>query len=468
MSPFTKATNYQAISTTSDPQPGSVKPGILESIAHWMQVLNLTHSWWNLFAWVLKPITHLITLYQSLKANAPEYLYRKRLTFGENFVCAGGVWMSGYEDVKRNLVEPQARTFKLAPSQLDKEHLPTKADGSLTFLLVLSQKGAGGDGKWEAYRSAFQDYVSETEEKKRRMNGDETTKKLFAKLEEDYKKSDKTTESPFFTDSETGVRDFLLRYLHYVLFGIDPFDETKMQALNHLHYDSSSAAYYLGILGNVLGRFVYKDWPERFERVATMYEESPALSNFEGGQDKYNNISRHELAQLCVSMMSLAGMVGPKTLCSIVLGVSPLPSFEGTSVGDIDVTKKWDELDLSNRDEVRRYVHECGRLRNPVSNTHKVATEETTVKIGNRYVKFGKGTIIYISMLLGGLDKNAETGGNMYEFDHNRVNVVDHSMIFHSFGSKTNGRICPGKAVAENMVIDMLIKLGQIRRKDAK
>ena len=185
---------------------------------------------------------------ESKDANGPEYLHRKRLTFGENFVCAGGVWMSGYETVKENLIQPQARAFKLAPSELDQEHLPRKADdGSLTFLLALSQKGAGGDGRWEAYRSAFEDYVSETEETMLRNNGDETTKKLFDKLQEDYQKSEKTRGCAFFTDNDTGLQDFLLRYLHYVLLGLDPTDDAEMEELNHLHYDRLSAAYFLKV-----------------------------------------------------------------------------------------------------------------------------------------------------------------------------------------------------------------------------
>jgi len=81
-----------------------------------------------------------------------------------------------------------------------------------------------------------------------------------------------------------------------------------------------------------------------------------------------------------------------------------------------------------------------------------VATEEITVKVGEKDANFPKGTIIFIPMLLAGTDKNAEVGGNPFQFDHNRVNLVDHSLIFHSFGNKINGRICPGKALAENMI----------------
>jgi hypothetical protein len=32
------------------------------------------------------------------------------------------------------------------------------------------------------------------------------------------------------------------------------------------------------------------------------------------------------------------------------------------------------------------------------------------------------------------------------------------------FGEQTNGRICPGKHIAENVIIEMLIALGKCRR----
>lgn len=157
--------------------------------------------------------------------------------------------MSGFNEVKKNLIEPQARTFKLAPSQLDQEHLPHSADGRLLFLLSLSQRGASGNGDWEAYRAAFEDYITHTEETKLRVN-DETTKKLMEKLVGDYKKTGLKKEGEFFDNNDSGIQDFLLRYLHYVLFGLDPFDDEKMGIINDYHYDSRSAAFYLKVSSN--------------------------------------------------------------------------------------------------------------------------------------------------------------------------------------------------------------------------
>ena len=199
------------------------------------------------------------------------------------------------------------------------------------------------------------------------------------------------------------------------------------------------------------------------QTVAQIYEESPAISRMEEGQEKYNKMTRSELAYLMVAIMSLAGMVGPLTLMIIVLGNKGLNQYEGKKTGEIKVENIWDQLNLNDRDEVKRYIYECGRLRHPVSNTHKVALEDFTAKIGKKDVLFKKGTIIFIPMLLASIDEGVY-GKSTFEFDHNRENLCPFSTMFHSFGEETNGRICPGKEVAENMAIDILIALGRCRR----
>jgi len=78
---------------------------------------------------------------------------------------------------------------------------------------------------------------------------------------------------------------------------------------------------------------------------------------------------------------------------------------------------------------------------------------------------FPKGTVIMIPINALMLDKRV-WGENCYEFDHNRENVVEHSMIFHSLGEKTNGRICPGKSFALTLMIDALIECGKTRPRD--
>jgi hypothetical protein len=212
-----------------------------------------------------------------------------------------------------------------------------------------------------------------------------------------------------------------------------------------------------------LQRFRFTDWPEKLEKVIKIYEESPALSVMEGGQEKYNNMSRKDLAKSAVSIMALAGLIGPFTLCKIVLGNQPLPEYEGQPTKDIDVVNFWDQINLDDREEVKNYMYECGRLRHPVSNTHKVATEDFTARVGNRDVEFKKGTIVFIPMILASLDKSVY-GADTFEFNQKRENLCPFSTMFHSFGDQTNGRVCPGKAISESMVADILINLGKSRR----
>jgi hypothetical protein len=182
---------------------------------------------------------------ESVKANQADYLYHKQQIHGQNFACAGRLWMSEFDEIKRNLIEPQARAHKLAPSELDAEHFPRKADGTNLFLLALSQKGAGGNGDWEAFRGAMDKYIF-TDATKKRMD-DEVTKKLMRKLVEDYKGTGMTQEGVFFEETKSGLQLFLLRHLHYVIFGLDPFDDEKMEIIDDLHYDASSAAYHLKV-----------------------------------------------------------------------------------------------------------------------------------------------------------------------------------------------------------------------------
>ena len=258
-----------------------VKAGLLEIIAHYIETLNITHSWYNVFAYALKPIATLITYYrkyrtyhlshiksikssliayctssnkyhvtqqnaEAVRANKADFIYRKRIIHGENFVCAGGIWMCEFGEIKKNLIQPQARAFKLGSCELDHEHIPRKPDGSILFLLSLSQKGAAGEGSWEAYRAAFEDYITDTKESKIRMN-DTTVEKLYHALGVGYKKNGMQKDGDFFDDDRSGINDFLLRYLHYVLLGIDPFDEEKFAIIRNLHYDSPSAVYYLKV-----------------------------------------------------------------------------------------------------------------------------------------------------------------------------------------------------------------------------
>jgi len=395
-----------------------------------------------------------------LRANSGAYLYKKRLALGENFCCAGGVWSGEFDAVERGLTEPQARGYRLASSLLDPNHLPMAPEnGRNVFLLSLSDKAAGGNGDHEAFRGALVDVLFNDEARERQNSP--VAKELLAKLVEDYKEMGHTAE--FFSDNnDRGFKDFLLRYLHYVIFELDPNDMEIVMALNKLHYDSSSAGYFLAVAGNLFQFLRFRDWPQQFMDVAKIYANSPAMANFTSNDPNYNMITKHDLSMAALAMMSLAGMVGPLTHGLIATGFREFNNYEGQETHKIDVTKVWDQLDLENRDEVKRYLFECGRLRTPVSNSHRLATEDFTIKIRGKNRTFPKGTTIFIPIMFAMVDEGF-WGKTTFQFDHNREKLCPYSMIFHSVGDRSAGRICPGRGIAVEMLVDVLIELGKVR-----
>jgi hypothetical protein len=54
-------------------------------------------------------------------------------------------------------------------------------------------------------------------------------------------------------------------------------------------------------------------------------------------------------------------------------------------------------------------------------------------------------------------------GKTTFQFDHNREKLCPYSMIFHSVGDRSAGRICPGRDIAVEMLVDVLIELGKVR-----
>lgn len=160
---------------------------------------------------------------------------------------------------------------------------------------------------------------------------DDVAQKLVDTLAADYfdRISNKALDE-FFTNDQLGWMGFLIRYLHYVIFGIDPNDQGKISILTKLHYTQKGTLHYFAgssILEkfNLLG---FAQIPELIEQVTTIYENSPVLTNFQESP-KYNNMKRREVAKLMVSLMSIAGLQGPLHGGKTVMGFQSLPDYKG-------------------------------------------------------------------------------------------------------------------------------------------
>jgi hypothetical protein len=410
-------------------------------------------------------ILPIVSLIEGLLANEPTYLDGKRRMFGPNFCCAGQVVLGEFKAIETALTSPQARTWRLGTTVLDAHHTPNQDVGGRTvFLLALSDQAAGGSNDHAAFSKCMQHYITNPAATERQR--DPIARRLLDQLAADYLDMPHGLKGAFFTDTQRGLMGFLVRYLHYVLFGLNPDDRESIALLTDLHYTRQSPLHYFAGIGSLLQRLNLKghgDLPSLIEQAATIYENSPALANFQEGNPDYNGMTRRELAKLMTSIMGIAALQGPLHLAYTAMGYRPLPAYQGQRTAAIDPTHYWDKLDLDDRQAVKLYLLECGRLWAPVSASHRIAIEPFTATIAEQAHTFPVGTKVLIPMSLGLLDESF-WGPTTYEFNAGREHLCPYHMGFHSVGDRSAGRICPGKDIALDMLVEILMTVGKVRR----
>ncbi|EDX83575.1 hypothetical protein S7335_755 [Synechococcus sp. PCC 7335] len=437
------------------------RASIFERLLNGFQIWALQNPK-NLLSRSMLPI---ISVVEGGVANMPTYLDAKRLVFGSNFCCAGQVVMGEFSTLETALTSPQARTWRLGTSPLDSHASPDlDTGGRNVFLLSLSDADAGGAGDHEFFRQMLEKCVFSAASKKRQQ--DATAQLLLERLAADYAEMPHGPGEAFFTDDQRGWMGFLVRYIHYVMLGIDPTDTSTVEMLTDLHYTRQGTVHYFSGLGKVfqsLNINGHGQVSELIEQAATIYEQSPALVDFPEMPEEAGAMTRRELAKLLTAILSIAGLQGPLHLGYTAMGFRPLPAYKGQRTAEIDPTHHWDSLELEDRESVRRFVLECARLWAPVSATHRIATEPFSAVIAGKEQTFPAGTLVLIPMSLGLLDSSF-WGPTTYEFDAQRENLCPYHMGFHSVGERNAGRICPGKDLALEMLVDVLISVGQVRR----
>lgn len=212
----------------------------------------------------------------------------------------------------------------------------------------------------EACQMAFMQFTVAKSDSRQQ---DPVAKALVAQLAEDYK----TKPTQFFTNNrDCGLYPFMIRYIHYCLFGINPLDKEKFDTLFDFFYGTkaagAAAAYYIKYASTALKAQEPGRFKNLLPKVAKIYEESPHFATMPESFSSMN-LSKFEVAHLCIPIMSIAATMGPKHLLNFSMGNSKFTNFlKGQALNKIDVLKIWDQIDLDDRAEVERYLYECGRL----------------------------------------------------------------------------------------------------------
>jgi hypothetical protein len=361
--------------------------------------------------------------------------------YGNNFCATGQVWLGSWDDVSKAVEGPQARTNRLGEHPLIGSKLPdTKT--RCVFLLSLSNKPYGL-GLHEAIRACLDETLFKTRAfEDRKM--DAYAERLFAGVVEEYKTLPNTAAGSFFMDETIGLKRFLTKYLHYVIFGLKSEDANPadFDVLLKFEQGQTPIAYWMWPLGK-------PDMSKEIETITNLYLTSPALKDFRSKAEHFN-LTQREIANLMCAIMRFAGVQGTNLQSTVVMTL---------------YNEHWDKLDLDSDNQLERYIAECGRLSGGVTVSSRVATEDFTCTIAGSSYKFPKGTNIAIPLCIGQIDKTF-WGPDAEQFNHNRDKLLDNALMFNGVGV-TNARglrVCPGQDLAMYTMKELLKRCGKVRR----
>merc|ERR1712232_260286 len=244
--------------------------------------------------WALQRPDHFITIIllpplvvvQSLGVGRTSQFFPLFQKWGSNFCASGQVWLGSFADVSEALLNPQGRTTWLGEHPLLPESLPDTKQSRCVFLLALSSRGAGGNGSHEAFKACIvQATLDNTNVSARRADG--TSRKIVDDLVQAYREMPHGNYEAFFTDTTRGVPVFFIKYLHYVMFGIQPNDETSQKPLREWYLGQMQLMTYLFPFGYMINK------QKLIDDVADVYAKSPAFADFQV-LAKHMNMTKRE------------------------------------------------------------------------------------------------------------------------------------------------------------------------------
>lgn len=375
------------------------------------------------------------------------YCHRLRDALGNNYCYAGMVSIGDYQVVEATLTSGQSRTALLGAQALT--NLP-KVDRDIFFLQM---PNLDVNSLHERFVACFKHYMF-SEGFAERMKSEKAAR-LWAQLAEDYRRMPHGPGEEFHKASDKGLRGFFIRYFFYVMIGLDPEDPEVMRALVPLMQGDTPIGFAylwpmarLGILNGYINE------------IDSRIYNSPALSDFIEGEERYGKMSKLELARLTTCIFRLAAITGTLQLAKSITGGLKLPDYK--DMDKIDIPSQWDKLDLKDDIALQNFCYEVARLYPPVSSVHHVATEPFSITLQGTAVDFPAGTRILVPMNIAMTDKEV-WGVDAFEFNPSRPGLQERNMVFANVGA-AGSRVCPGAGIAIDTCVKILQVLGEVRR----
>jgi len=422
-----------------------------------------------------------------------------RSTIGEWWCDNMKVEMAHPETMKLMMTSPQDGGPALGQAWLRPEKLPRSPDGHNLFLLALPNglggEWAEGSARHAHLRQMIFKYLITEGTTKRQSTSDPVTRRLFANLRPVVLSGE---SSSVWTKSQDGLAGFMLRYMHYALFGLDLSDE-QFDDLWSLYYSPSPALSdasfivilmrYVGNLFEATGSPTMAALPERRAKAIAIYKASPAL---QGYSDAAEPVRLDDFLNAFVTVLGLAGLQGPLGAASHLLA-----NYKGY----IPECKRYEPptqyaWGYGDRAKMRLQVLETMRMQPAVFGSGLTMPKPLKcpqlAKLavagggsgGGEPVVFPKGTAVHINFVASNFDTAVwgEDAGKFEPEAHakllegypgcpypnfNSWGGVDGDGVDDAVDARSGGRECPGKEMSITMHIDLIELVLQPEKKPA-
>jgi len=353
------------------------------------------------------------------------------------------------------MTSPQCGGPSLGQAWLAHHKLPTSAAGDDLYIIGLPNGMGDSDSEEHSIlRALLFKYLLNEDSIARQSRSDPVISRLLAGLREEVR----GREWEKWGKAKSGLPGFVLRYVHYVTFGID-LTPDQFETLWLLYFSpepgltkSSFISYllrYVGTLFQWMGDADMRLLPDRRAAAVELYLKTPAMQGYR------EKLPAPKFLEAVIVVLGLAGLMGPL----VALG-NLLSNYKGYIPKDF----AWP---IGDREALRLCVLEAMRMRPAVFGAALTAPRPFRCCMNGQLATFPTGTPVHLNFVAA--NRNKEVWGQ----HANEFSPQEHAgKLWHegggspypnfnswggaTHGDRTSGRECPGKDLSLTMMIDLL------------